>query len=102
MAKFVRHVHLLWRKTVARRNLAATVAAYALQRCCSASRRKNYQNRQTECAGSTNYSFHSRGRNRTGYLGGERAGVRCSSGKGVWRPKENRLVRSFRWSSSQG
>src|SRR6185369_15932886 len=40
MARMRSKVYLAWRKTVARGNLAATVAAYALQRCCSARGRK--------------------------------------------------------------
>src|SRR5262245_52720020 len=84
--------YLPWRKAVAHSSLAATVPAYVVQRCCSARGRKNYQNRQIECAGSTNHSFHSRGRNRTGYLGSECAGVRCGNPEGIRRQEENRVV----------
>ena len=44
---------------------------------------------RSECAGSTDHSFHSRRRHRAGHLGGERARVRCGSREGIWRQKEN-------------
>src|SRR5207237_1033375 len=55
----------------------ATVAPYAVQRCCSARRGKNHQNRQIECAGSTDHSVHTWGRHWAGYLGGKCPCVRC-------------------------
>ena len=57
---------------------AATVPAYAVQKHCAAVWRKNFHRQRTVGgAESANHSVHSRRWYRAGYLGGERARVRC-------------------------
>src|SRR5581483_1348813 len=61
----------------------ATVGAYAVQKCCAATRRKDHSNRQTQRARPAHYSLYSRGWNRPGYLGGERSRIRRRGGESL-------------------
>src|SRR6266496_3472196 len=81
---------------------AATVSAYAVQKCRAATRRKNYENRKIGGTGPADHSVHPRGWHRSGHLGSQRARVRCRGRESFRCQKEGRLVRGFRGSDCKG
>jgi len=75
---------------------------HGLQRRDSAQGREDFnQSRQTQCAGESGHTVHSRRRDWAGHLGGERARVRRRGKESLQRQTQGFVVRSVRGRSGQ-